>query len=80
MDLYENHTHSFVVKVWLENAMDEVGHPRWRGYITHIPDNERQYFQHLEDVPPFIARYLERMGVKLEPSNPLRRWLKHLSP
>jgi hypothetical protein len=69
MDLYETHTHSFVIKVWLE----EVEPTCWRGYITHVPDGQRKYIQDLGDIMAFISSYLKGMGVQFG----LTSWLKH---
>jgi hypothetical protein len=65
MDLPECYTHSFIVKIWLEETAEEVSQATWRGHITHVPSGERHYVQELGDIPAFIAPYLERMGVKL---------------
>jgi len=69
MDLPESTTHSFIVKVWLEEAAQEAGRATWRGRITHVPGGERQYFRELRDITGFIMPYLAAMGVKLR-----RRW------
>jgi hypothetical protein len=65
MDLIEFNTHSFIVKIWLEETAEEAGQARWRGHITHVPSGERRYVQDLDDIAAFIAPYLEKMGVKL---------------
>lgn len=62
MELYESH--SFVVKVWLEESLEEAGEAVWRGHITHVPSQERRYLHALDDIIDFIGPYLERMGVK----------------
>ena len=62
MDLHESH--SFIVKVWLEESLEEAGEATWRGHITHVPGHERRYLHTLDDVVDFIGPYLERMGVK----------------
>jgi hypothetical protein len=64
MDLIEFNTHSFIVKIWLEETTEEAGQATWRGHITHVPSGERRYVQDLGDIAAFIAPYLERMGVK----------------
>jgi hypothetical protein len=65
MGAIEPGSHSFIVKVWLEES--GPGSPRgsWRGYITHVADNERRYLENLSEILLFIRPYLERMGVKL---------------
>jgi hypothetical protein len=58
-------THSFIVKVWLEESAAEGGRVRWRGHITHVPDSERRYVENLSGISSFVAGYLKRMGVRL---------------
>ena len=51
--------HSFVVRVWLEEANTETMEEVWRGHITHIPGNERKYLKDLSEIPAFIESYLK---------------------
>lgn len=62
MDRYESH--SFIVKVWLEESLEEASEATWRGHITHVPSQERRYLHALEDIIDFIGPYLERLGIK----------------
>lgn len=62
MDRIEAHTHSFVIRIWLEEPADGAGTARWRGHITHVLTGERRYLQDLDDVSAFIAPYIEEMG------------------
>jgi hypothetical protein len=62
MDPYESH--SFIVKVWLEESLEEAGEAIWRGHVTHVPSQERRYLHTLDDIVDFIGPFLERMGVK----------------
>lgn len=64
MSLLEDHTHSFIVKVWLEETAAEAGRATWRGHITHVPSGERRYLKDLDDITSFIVPYLESMGVE----------------
>ena len=57
-------TESFVVKVWLEETVEEVGRAKWRGHVTHVASGERKYLESLTGVTAFIRPYLERWGVK----------------
>jgi hypothetical protein len=76
MDLPETTTHSFIVKIWLEETAEETGQARWRGHITHVPSGERRHLKDLGDITAFIVPYLERMGVKLTLILGRRRWFK----
>ena len=78
MDLYESNTHSFIVKVWLEETAEEAGRATWRGHITHVPSGERRYVRYLNEITAFIAFYLERMGVKMR--SRLWQWLNRRMP
>jgi hypothetical protein len=59
-------THSFIVKLWLEETAEEAGRDVWRGHITHVPSGERRYLKNLDAIETFIAPYLNRMGLKLD--------------
>lgn len=63
MDSYEPDTHSFVVKIWLEEREAEDATPRWRGHITHVVSGERRYLKSLGELMGFVEGYLARMGV-----------------
>ena len=76
MDPPEPRSHSFVVKIWLEETAEEGGRTTWRGHITHVASRERRYLQDLDKIAAFIAPYLERMGVKPPLGWRARQWLK----
>lgn len=57
-------SHSFIVKVWLEEPLEDAGHATWRGHITHVPSQQRRYLHALDDIIDFVGPYLERMGVR----------------
>ena len=65
MKSFEDNTHAFVVRVWLEPREIEDAPPEWRGVIEHVPTGERRYLKNLDDIRRFIVSYLENMGVKL---------------
>lgn len=66
MGLLEEYTHSFIVKVWLEETAAEAGRSTWRGHITHVPSGERRYLKDLDELVAFINPFLASMGVMLE--------------
>jgi hypothetical protein len=74
----EPNTHSFIVKIWLEETAEEAGLVRWRGHITHVPSGKRGHLKDLRDAPSFMAPYLERMNVHLGFFWKVRQWLHHL--
>jgi hypothetical protein len=66
LDRYEANTHPFVIKIWLEVAAEGTTPAVWRGHITHVPSQRRQYVQDLKSIVAFIAPYLEQMGVEVQ--------------
>jgi hypothetical protein len=71
----ETRTHSFIVKVWLEETVAEAGKARWRGHITHVPSGERVYLQTLGEICLFVAPFLESLKVRLGYRWRVWRWL-----
>jgi len=76
LDLDEPRTVSFVVRIWLEETADEAGQAACRGYLTHVPSGQRRYLWSLDDIPGFIARYVEQLGARPTKSWRLQRWLR----
>ena len=58
-------THSFVIKLWLEETMAESGQATWRGRITHVSSGKQYYIKELSGIAITIAPYLEEMEVDL---------------
>jgi hypothetical protein len=79
MDEIDSDTQSFIVRVWVEDRAEEAGQRKWRGQITHVSSDNRRYVKNLNEIPDFIAPYLEAMGMKPGMRWRLRRWLKGLT-
>ncbi len=62
--MQEPDTQSFVVRVWLEETLEEEGRAKWRGHVTHVTSGERRYLESLSGIVDFIMPYLERWGVR----------------
>lgn len=64
-------THSFIVKVWLEdaNAAQTAGKVKWRGRITHVPSGLSCHFDDVAEIAAFVQPYLHQMGLR-----PTWRW------
>ena len=75
MDSDELVSHSFIVKIWLEESFEEAGRAIWRGHITHVLNGNRQYLKDLPEISLFIIPYLEMMGVKPGLRTRIVRWL-----
>ncbi len=79
MDPFESKTHSFVVKIWLEEDAegDDKVDPTWRGHITHVPSRQRKYIDDMNGITSFISLYLERTGVHLgERWQGIKGWMR----
>jgi hypothetical protein len=76
MDLLEFNTHSFIVKIWLEEPAVDNRRATWRGHITHVPSGERRYLKNLWQIVAFVAPYLIAMGVKLNLYLRIQGWLQ----
>jgi hypothetical protein len=74
MDAPESKVHSFIVKLWLEDAVDETELAGWRGYVTHVPSGKRCYLQTLDDILGFVKPYVPEVEGTRDPRD--RRWLK----
>jgi len=68
--------HSFIIKLWIEESVEEEGLITWRGHITHVPSGERRYLQSLDDISTFIESFLAAAGGISVKKCPLRQWLK----
>jgi hypothetical protein len=70
----EPRSHSFVVRIWLEDTAEETGEARWRGQVIHMPGGEREYVDDLESLCHFLAPYLKEAKRK----RGLVAWLQRL--
>lgn len=71
----EPSTHSFIVKIWLEETAEQSSEAKWRGCVTHVSSGTRRYVESLDAVASFIATYLEAMGVRFGLIAQLKHWL-----
>ena len=79
MDFAESTPHSFIVKLWLEDAGGKKKRRVWRGYITHVPTGARRYLKSLGDITEFIRGYLDGSDAKVGSTSRARNWLKRLT-
>ncbi|MCA9976097.1 MAG: hypothetical protein KC413_10125 [Anaerolineales bacterium] len=59
----EPNTHSFILKVWLEDEVDDT--KIWRGYLTHVASGQRVYFKNLLEMNNHLTPHLKRIGFPL---------------
>jgi hypothetical protein len=71
----EPENHSFVVKIWLEETVDETPHPVWRGHITHVVSGQRRYVNNLSGITTFVAPYLIGWHIRLPWRERICLWL-----
>lgn len=74
--MYEESTHSFVVRVWLEDEAQELCGPLLRGHVTHVMSKQQRYVKNLDDIADFIAEYLQLSGLRRPLEQRFRRWLR----
>jgi hypothetical protein len=67
VDPPENHRHSFIIKIWLEEPATAAAPATWRGHITHVPSQTRRYLKDLPEIMVFVVPYLEEMGISIGP-------------
>jgi hypothetical protein len=74
-------TYSFIIKIWLEEIAED-GKPVWRGHITHVPSNQKEYFANLENIPTLIRRYMQidHPLVEAPKRGSFLHWFKRLRP
>jgi hypothetical protein len=65
--LEESITCSFIIKIWIEETLEETGKVIWRGRVTHVPSGERRYINTLKGISSFIEPYLEKWEQELDP-------------
>ena len=54
--------HSFVIRIWLDEAETQTRLPAWHGQITYVRDGEQQYIKELNEISGFINAHLHLDG------------------
>jgi hypothetical protein len=80
LDQFEVYSHSFIIRLWLENGAGESNGGGWRGYIIHVPSGKQCVLKDLNDIVTFIIPYLlpMRMGVMINPKWRIQQWWKRV--
>jgi hypothetical protein len=65
-------TQAFVVRIWLEPRQKKNAQPVWRGVIERVDNGDRVYFDQLEKMNIYFAKYLREIGIKVEN---LEKWI-----
>lgn len=61
-ELVEAQLHSFIVKLWLEDATDDTDGTAWRGQIKHVPSGEHRHIKSFDEITDFIRPYVKSKG------------------
>ncbi len=70
MSLLEDHTASFIVRIWRERGEGLAASQEWRGAIEHVQTGRRTFFRDLSAIANFMKPHLEQIGIEA----PLRFW------
>ena len=66
MDPHRFDSHSFVIKLWIEQTAEEADEALWAGRISHVCSNDHRYVRHLRDVIDYLGPYLLDLGVAVD--------------
>ena len=59
-------TYAFIVRFWIEPRELKGAEPIWLGVIEPVEGQQRLYLDHLDKMSTYFARYLNKIGVKLD--------------
>lgn len=65
---------TFIVRIRLETRELKNAEPVWRGVIEHVEiehgkkDEKPVYFDHLDELRSYFAKYLQKIGIKVDKS------------
>ena len=76
MDLGESQLHSFIIKFWFEDPLENTKQTAWRGKITHVPGGEQRYIKSFDEMADFITAHLKWTGVEIPPQGIMRKWIR----
>lgn len=65
IDPNEIKSHSFVLKIWVNEPPDHEDISTWRGRITHVMEGRYMYVKNLEEIIQFLMPYFKRMGIQI---------------
>jgi hypothetical protein len=59
-------TQAFVIRIWIEPQQMKNTQSVWRGVIERVDNGDRVYFDQLDKMKAYFARYLNELGIKME--------------
>ena len=69
-------SHSFIVKLWVEDHDAYPPGARLRGYVTHVPSGARCYIEEVHQVVGILLPYLRTLSIDTSFGWRLRQWLR----
>lgn len=63
MALLEDHTASFIVRIWREQGDYGSGSREWRGSIEHVGSGQKAFFRDLAAIVAFMSPHLDALGI-----------------
>ncbi len=61
MNSFDDKSHSFIVRFWLEPREIQDAKPVWRGVVEHVSSGKKLYLNNLEEIKVFITSFLEKI-------------------
>jgi len=58
-------SHAFIVRIWIEPRELKDAEPPWRGVIEAVAGYKRVYFDHLDKMSTYFAKFLQEIGIKV---------------
>lgn len=56
---FEQHAHSFVVRIWQEQQEGRPAGENWRGWVKHVQTERLHYFAKVAEIDTIINHYLD---------------------
>ena len=53
------------MRIWIEPRESKDANPVWRGVIEKVEGDKPVYFDHLDKMNTYFAKYLEKIGIKV---------------
>jgi hypothetical protein len=78
MDLIESQLHSFIIKFWLEDTLENTKRTAWTGKITHVPGGEQRYIKSFDEMADFITAHLRSPRVDTPQPGRMRSLIRRL--
>jgi len=78
VSLLGDRTLVFVIRIWQEPREIDDAPSGWRGSIEALQDGKRRYVTRLEDIPAFLAPYIQAESMPMSDTSSDRPWFDRL--